>query len=97
MEDTLVPIVAICSLFIAMPWLFLHYSSKFRAAKGISVQDEQLLDDLYSTARRLDARLESIERIIAADNPNWKDSALPHQRDAQLSPGGDRSPVRHQR
>lgn len=77
--------VFICGfLFVAMPWLFLHYSSKFRAAKGISQQDEQLLDDLYSAARRLDARMESIERIIAADNPNWKESALPHQRTREL-------------
>ena len=83
--DDMIPVLICAILFIAMPWLFLHYSSKFRAAKGISTQDEQLLDDLYSTARRLDARLESIERIIAADNPQWKDSALPHQRDAQLT------------
>jgi phage shock protein B len=27
-------------------------------------------------ARRLDARLDSIERIVAADNPNWKDNKL---------------------
>ena len=77
--------VFICGfLFVGMPWLFLHYSSKFRAAKGISEQDEQLLDDLYNSARRLDARLESIERIVAADNPNWKESALPHQRTKTL-------------
>ena len=78
-------LIMICGmLFIGMPWLFLHYSSKFRAAKGISQQDEQLLDDLYSTARRLDSRLESIERIIAADNPQWKESALPHRRTREL-------------
>jgi phage shock protein B len=82
--DALVPIMICGMLFIGMPWLFLHYSSKFRAAKGISQQDEQLLDDLYSTARRLDSRLESIERIIAADNPQWKESALPHQRSREL-------------
>ena len=82
--DALVPILICAMLFIGMPWLFLHYSSKFRAAKGISQQDEQLLDDLYSAARRLDSRLESIERIIAADNPQWKESALPHQRSREL-------------
>ena len=83
--------VFVCAfIFVAMPWLFLHYGSKFRAAKGISQQDEQLLDDLYSNARRLDARLESIERIIAADNPQWKESALPHQRDRQLDDTRDR-------
>jgi phage shock protein B len=79
-------IILICAfLFMGMPWLFLHYWSKFRAAKGISTQDEQLMDDLYSTARRLDARLESIERIIAAENPQWKEHSLSHQRDAQLA------------
>ncbi len=83
--------VLICGfLFVALPWLLLHYSSKFRAAKGISEQDEQLLDDLYTAARRLDARLESIERIIAADNPNWKESALPHQRTKTLEDQADR-------
>ena len=89
--------IMICGmLFVALPWLFLHYSSKFRAAKGISEQDEQLLDDLYTSARRLDARLESIERIIAADNPNWKDSALPQQRTKMLDDQGDRvTPIRH--
>ena len=78
------PVLICAMLFVALPWLFLHYSAKFRSARGISQQDEQLLDDLYSTARRLDARLESIERIIAADNPQWKESALPHQRTKQL-------------
>ena len=89
--------IMICGmLFVALPWLFLHYSSKFRAAKGISEQDEQLLDDLYTSARRLDARLESIERIIAADNPNWKDSALPQQRTKTLDDQTDRvAPIRH--
>ena len=85
MDIDFTAVVAITSSFIGMPWLFLHYSSKFRAAQGISSQDEQLMDDLYSTARRLDARLESIERIIAADNPQWKESSLPHRRDARLS------------
>ncbi len=76
MEDVFLPIAICGMLFIGMPWLFLHYSSKFKAARGISQQDEQLLDDLYESARRLDARLETIERIIAADNPNWKDGRL---------------------
>ncbi len=84
MDGGFVAILICAILFIGLPWLFLHYSSKFRAAKGISEQDEQLLDDLYNSARRLDARLESIERIVAAENPNWKDSALPQQRTKTL-------------
>ena len=75
--DTDFTAVFVCAiLFIALPWILLHYSSQWRKAKGISIEDENLLDDLHDTARRLDARLESIERIIAADNPGWKDGAL---------------------
>ncbi len=71
--------IAVCAmLFIGAPWIFLHYGSQWRRAKGISIEDERLLDDLHDTARRLDARLDSIERIIAADNPDWKAGTLGH-------------------
>ncbi len=69
-------VLAIGSIFIGLPWLILHYMTQWRKAKGISVEDEQLLDDLHDMARRLDGRLDSIERIITADHPGWKDGAL---------------------
>ena len=72
----LAPFLAIIALFIVLPWLILHYLTQWRKAKGITVEDEQLLDDLHEMSRKLDSRLDSIERIIAADNPGWKDSAL---------------------
>ncbi len=69
--------VFVCGfIFVGLPWIVLSHWAKFRSARGISNQDEQLLDDLYNSARRLDARLETIERIIAADNPNWKDGRI---------------------
>ncbi len=76
MEDALVPIFVCAMLFIGLPWIILHYMSQWRKGRGISIEDENLLDDLHDTARRLDARLDSIERIIAVDNPGWKDGAL---------------------
>jgi len=76
MED-LVPVFVCAILFIGLPWIILHYMTQWRKAKGISVEDEQLLDDLHEMARRLDARLDSVERIVAADNPGWKEGALP--------------------
>lgn len=76
MTEDYLGVIIVAILFLGLPWIVLHYMSQWRRAKGISVEDERLLDDLHDTARRLDARLDSIERIIAADNPNWKDSAL---------------------
>lgn len=77
MEDVFLPIVIVGMLFIGLPWIILHYLTRWKSGRGISAQDEILLDDLHEMARRLDGRLDSIERIIAADNPNWKDGRLP--------------------
>jgi phage shock protein B len=79
MDDNITGILAVCFIFIGLPWLILHYLTKWKSGRGISQQDEMLLDDLHEMARRLDGRLESIERIIAADNPNWKDGRLADQ------------------
>jgi phage shock protein B len=69
MEDVFLPIVICGMLFVAMPWVILHYITKWKQQSGISRADENLLEDLYETARRLDDRLHSIERIMIAENP----------------------------
>lgn len=76
MEEVLVPIFVVGFLFIGMPWLILHYVTQWKRAGSITREDENLLDEMHDTARRLEERLHTIERIIAADNPNWKSGEL---------------------
>lgn len=75
MEDTLVPIAVVGMLFIGLPWLIFHYVTQWKRARSLSIEDENLLDGLHDLARRLDDRLATIERIVAADNPNWRPTA----------------------
>ena len=77
MEEVLVPAVVLGILFIALPWLVFHYITKWKTAKVLTGADEQLLDDLHDAARRLDDRLCSIERIMTAENPDWRSNCLP--------------------
>ena len=72
MEDTLVPVLVVGMLFIGLPWLVFHYITKWKQAKTLTVDDENLLDDMHDTARRLEERVITIERILTAENPNWK-------------------------
>jgi phage shock protein B len=65
-------VLAISALFIGLPWLILHYITKWKQAKTLTVDDENLLDDMHDTARRLEERVITIERILTAENPNWK-------------------------
>lgn len=65
--EALVALTAVLGIFIGMPWLLLHHITKWKQAKSITIEDEDLLDELHDIARRLDDRMNTIERIIAAD------------------------------
>ena len=73
--DGLIPLTAILAIFVGMPWLILHYLTKWKQAKSITIEDEDLLDELHDIARRLDDRMNSIERIIAADRDAGQQAA----------------------
>ena len=59
-------------LFIGLPWIILHYVTKWKTAATMTTEDEKLLDELHDLARRLDDRMRTIERIVQAENPNWR-------------------------
>ena len=59
-------------LFIGLPWIIFHYITKWKAQATLTTEDEKLLDELHELARRLDDRMRTIERIIEAENPDWR-------------------------
>ncbi|WP_322963347.1 envelope stress response membrane protein PspB [Sphingomonas fuzhouensis] len=72
MLDDLLPILVCGMLFIGAPWLILHYVTKWKHAPKITDEDEKMLDEMYLLARRLEDRVNTVERIIAADHPDFK-------------------------
>ncbi|MEM6627969.1 MAG: envelope stress response membrane protein PspB [Pseudomonadota bacterium] len=67
MEDVLVlfiPIIAVLSIFVFLPGLLLHHITKWRTAKALSSDDERMLEDLWRSARLMERRIESLERLI---------------------------------
>jgi len=70
--------IALVTLFIGLPWLVFHYITKWKQTATITGADEKLLDELYDLSRRLDDRLCTIERIMSAENPNWRQQCLPN-------------------
>jgi len=72
MEEMWIPVIAITAIFVVLPWIVFHYISKWKTAATLTTEDENLLDELHDLARRLDNRMGTIERIIQAENPNWR-------------------------
>ena len=86
--------LAIITLFIGLPWLIFHYITKWKQAKTLTDSDEKLLDDLHDAARRLDDRLCTIERIMTAENPNWRQQCLPGREHQRILTNGEQDAVR---
>lgn len=89
MEDALVALIVVPILFIGLPWLIFHYVTKWKSAAKLTGSDEKLLDELHDAARRLDDRLCTIERIMTAENPDWRQKCLPEQRMQRLLSDGE--------
>jgi phage shock protein B len=73
--DYLIGIIAILAGLIGLPWLIFHYVTKWKSQAVLTGEDEKMLDDLHDIARRLDERLCTVERIMTAENPNWRSIA----------------------
>jgi phage shock protein B len=72
---------AIVAVVIGLPWLILHYITKWKTAATITTDDEVLLEELYNLAKRLDERMETVERLVAADSPGFRPARLVDDRD----------------
>lgn len=72
MDEVLVPIFICGFLFLGLPWIIFHYITKWKTAATLTNDDEAMLDSMLDTARRLEERLATVERIIAADNPDFR-------------------------
>jgi phage shock protein B len=71
MEETF----AVAAIFLGLPWIIFHYITKWKTQGSITAEDEKLLDELHDLARRLEDRMVTVERIMNADNPNWRQLA----------------------
>ncbi len=69
-------IFVVPTIFIGLPWVILHYITRWKTAATITTDDEALLDDLYQLAKRLDERMDTVERLVAADHPDFNRTRL---------------------
>ena len=66
-----VGLACVVALFIGLPWVILHYVTKWKTAATLTTDDEALLEELYQLARRLDERMDTVERLVASEHPEF--------------------------
>lgn len=65
-------VFALAVVVLGLPWLVLHYVTRWKTAATLTTDDERTLGDVHELARRLEDRLETVERLVASENPDWQ-------------------------
>ena len=79
-------VFGIIAVVIGLPWLILHYVTRWKTAATITTDDEVLLEELYSLAKRLDERMDTVERLVASDNADFKPARIVHDKEIDNEP-----------
>jgi phage shock protein B len=58
---------------VAPIWIIAHYATRWRAAKTLTGEDEKLLQELWESASRMEGRIRTLEKILDAEAPHWRD------------------------
>ena len=86
MELDFTTVFVVGTLFVGLPWIILHYVTRWKTAATLTTDDETLLEELYTLARRLDERMDTVERLVASDDPDFKPARLVHDRELDNQP-----------
>lgn len=71
LEFFFVPMV-LFMVIVAPIWIVMHYRSVNRSSRGLSDDDRESIDTMLVTVDKLNERIVSLEAILDADHPNWR-------------------------
>jgi phage shock protein B len=66
-------VLAILFMVVVLPLVIvLHYVTKWRESRTLSKDEEKMLEDLWSSAQRMESRINSLETILEDVAPDWR-------------------------
>jgi phage shock protein B len=66
-------IIAVLFVSIVLPLVIvLHYVTKWREAKGLTNEDEKMLEDIWESAQKMESRINALETILDEQAPDWR-------------------------
>ena len=70
-EMLFVPMV-LFMVIVAPTWIVMHYRNVNRSSSPLSADDRQSLEEMLVAVDQISDRIESLESILDADHPNWR-------------------------
>jgi phage shock protein B len=67
-------IIAIVFMTVVLPLvIILHYVTKWKSTKGLSAEEQQMLEDLWESSERMTSRINALETILDERSTGWRD------------------------
>ena len=66
-------VVVILLLTVVIPLgLILHYVTKWKTSRGLSNEEQKMLEDLWDSAQRMQSRINALETILDDEVKDWR-------------------------
>lgn len=66
-------IIGILFVVIVCPILVIfHYITRWKESKGLSTENERMLEDLWENAQRMESRINTLETILDKTSADWR-------------------------
>jgi phage shock protein B len=66
-------VLAIVFMTVVVPFVVvMHYTTKWKATKGLSDDEHQMLEDLWKESQAMQSRVNALETILDSEVPDWR-------------------------
>ena len=66
-------ILTVIFMTVVVPFVvIMHYSTKWKATKGLSDDEHRMLEDLWKESQAMQSRVNALETILDSQVPDWR-------------------------
>jgi phage shock protein B len=66
-------VLGIVFMTVVLPLVvILHYTTKWKATKGLSDDEHKMLEDLWKDSQHMQSRVNALETILDGEVPDWR-------------------------
>jgi phage shock protein B len=68
-----IPVLSLVFVTVVVPLVvIMHYVTKWKATKGLSDDEQRMLEDLYKDSQAMQSRLNALETILDDQVADWR-------------------------
>ena len=72
MSNGLLILLSVFTVTVLPLIVIMHYVTKWKSTKGLSDEEQQLLEDLWRSSERMESRLNALETILDEQDGKWR-------------------------